>query len=179
MRLPFFCRGKVRSVVCLLTASLALLFLIYQFHSQNINSVSLLNDRAGAITGAAAVNAPGFVVPGGLTGAGQIVALADSGLDTGDINDLHPDLQSTPGQMPKVVMLKSWAGRAIPDDPDGHGTHMAASIAGTGAASGGKFRGVAPGASIYFQGLQSQVFPAAGGQLPEFRRPAGGPGDEQ
>jgi subtilisin family serine protease len=153
MRLPFFCRGKVRSVVCLLTASLALLFLIYQFHSQNINSVSLLNDRAGAITGAAAVNAPGFVVPGGLTGAGQIVALADSGLDTGDINDLHPDLQSTPGQMPKVVMLKSWAGRAIPDDPDGHGTHMAASIAGTGAASGGKFRGVAPGASIYFQGL--------------------------
>ncbi|OPX90753.1 MAG: Serine protease AprX [Pelotomaculum sp. PtaB.Bin104] len=100
-----------------------------------------------------AVNAPDFVVPGGLTGEGQIVAIADSGLDTGNINDLHPDLRSTPGKMPKVVLLKSWAGRDVPDDPDGHGTHMAATVAGTGAASGGKFRGVAPGASIYFQGI--------------------------
>ncbi|OPX91274.1 S8 family serine peptidase [Pelotomaculum sp. PtaB.Bin117] len=116
-------------------------------------TVSFLNDRAGDITGAAAVNAPGFVVPGGLTGEGQIVAIADSGLDTGNINNLHPDLQSTPGKMPKVVLLKSWAGRDVPDDPNGHGTHMAATVAGTGAASNGKFRGVAPGASIYFQGI--------------------------
>jgi len=119
-------------------------------------TVSFLNDRARDITGAAAVNAPGFVVPGGLTGEGQIVAIADSGLDTGDINDLHPDLQSTPGKMPKVVLLKSWAGRDVPDDPDGHGTHMAAAVAGTGAASNGKFRGVAPGASIYFQAILNQ-----------------------
>ena len=113
MRLPFFYRVKVRSIVCLLTASLALLLLVYQLHIQNINPVSFLNDRAGAITGAAAVNAPGFVVPGGLTGAGQIVALADSGLDTGNINNLHRICRALPGQMPKVVMLKSWAGRAI------------------------------------------------------------------
>ena len=117
------------------------------------DSVSFLNDRARAITGAAAVGAPGFIVPEGLTGEGQIVAVADSGLDLGRLDDLHPDLQSTLGKMPKVVMLKSWAGRSVPDDPDGHGTHMAATIAGTGAASGGQFRGIAPGASIYFQSI--------------------------
>lgn len=114
---------------------------------------SLLSDRARDITGAAAVNAPGFIIPNGLTGEGQIVAIADSGLDSGRLDDLHPDLRSTPGKMPKVVLLKSWAGRDVPDDPSGHGTHMAATIAGTGAASKGQFRGVAPGASIYFQGL--------------------------
>lgn len=117
------------------------------------NSVFFLNDRARAITGAAAVGAPGFIVPEGLTGEGQIVAVADSGLDTGRLEDIHPDLQSVPGKMPKVVMLKSWTGRENPDDPDGHGTHMAATIAGTGAASGGQFKGVAPGASIYFQAI--------------------------
>lgn len=115
--------------------------------------VSFLNDRARDITGAAAVNVPEFVVPGGLTGEGQIVAVADSGLDAGSMEDIHPDLKSEPGKMPKVVLLKSWAGRDVPDDPDGHGTHMAATIAGTGAASNGKFRGIAPGASIYFQAI--------------------------
>jgi hypothetical protein len=135
--------------------------------------VSFLNDRARDITGATAVNAPGFVVPAGLTGEGQIVAVADSGMDSGDINDLHPDLKSTPGKMPKVVLLKSWAGRAVADDPDGHGTHMAATIAGTGAASNGKFRGVAPGASIYFQAiLDSEGNPAPPANLADLFYPA-------
>lgn len=119
--------------------------------------ISFLNDRAGEITGAAAVYAPGFVVPDGLTGEGQIVAIADSGLDTGNINDMHPDLRSTPGKMPKIVLLRSWAGRDVPDDPNGHGTHMAATIAGTGAASDGRFSGVASGASIYFQGILNKA----------------------
>ncbi|MCG9967932.1 S8 family serine peptidase [Pelotomaculum terephthalicicum JT] len=132
------------------------LLLHYENRLDPKNNISFLNDRARDITGAAAVYAPGFVVPGGLTGEGQIVAVADSGLDTGNINDLHPDLQSAPGKMPKVVFLKSWAGRDVPDDPDGHGTHMAATVAGTGAASDGKFRGVAPGASIYFQAILNQ-----------------------
>ncbi|MDD3653229.1 MAG: S8 family serine peptidase [Desulfotomaculaceae bacterium] len=119
-------------------------------------TVSFLNDRARDITGATAVNVSGFIVPEGLTGNGQIVAIADSGLDAGNINDLHPDLQSSPGKMPKVVMLRSLAGRDVPDDPDGHGTHMAATVAGTGAASEGKFRGVAPEASIYFQSILNE-----------------------
>lgn len=115
--------------------------------------IEFLNDRARDITGASAVNIPGFAALSGLTGEGQIIAIADSGLDIGKMDDLHPDLRSTPGKMPKVVLLKSWAGRAVPDDPNGHGTHMAATVAGTGAASGGRFQGVAPGASIYFQAI--------------------------
>ncbi|HHW43860.1 MAG TPA: S8 family serine peptidase [Desulfotomaculum sp.] len=112
-----------------------------------------LNDRAAAIVGAAPLQAPGFVAPAGLNGDGQVVALADSGLGNGDMDNSHPDLKNEPGRKPKIIMLKSWAGRDKADDPVGHGTHMAATVAGTGAASGGKFAGLAPGASLYFEGI--------------------------
>ena len=115
-----------------------------------------LNDRTADIIGARPLAAPGLVVPEGLTGKGEIVGLADSGLDAGSLSDLHPDLQSNPGRIPRVVMLKSWAGRDKPDDPVGHGTHLAGIIAGSGAASNGQYRGIAPGASLYFQGLLNQ-----------------------
>lgn len=115
--------------------------------------VTFLNDRASSVVGAAPLAAPGFVRPEGLTGAGQVVAIADSGLGNGKMEDPHPDLKSRPGQMPKVIMLKSWSNRPAADDPDGHGTHLAATVAGTGEASGGRFAGVAPGASIYFQAI--------------------------
>lgn len=119
-----------------------------------VQTVQLLNDRAGDLIGAAPLQITGFIKsPAGLTGAGQFIGLADSGLDRGSLDEIHPDLKSAKGQIPKVVMLKSWAGAQLANDPDGHGTHMAASIAGTGAASQGKLRGIAPGASIYFQGL--------------------------
>ncbi len=118
-------------------------------------SYRLLNDRARDLVAATPLGADGWLSPSqqGLTGAGQIIGLADSGLDKGSIEDIHPDLASLPGHMPKVVMLKSWAGAQSVADPNGHGTHMAATIAGTGAASSGRYQGLAPGASIYFQGL--------------------------
>lgn len=164
----FFNRLYGKKALLNIVAALAAFLLFFLFLSRGADSlppgtgslqwlneypVSFLNDRARDITGVAAVNVPGFVVPEGLTGEGQIVAIADSGLDLGSMDDIHPDLKSQPGQMPKIVLLKSWAGRAVPDDPDGHGTHMAATIAGTGAASNGKFKGVAPEASIYFQAI--------------------------
>ncbi|MDD4170396.1 MAG: S8 family serine peptidase [Desulfotomaculaceae bacterium] len=154
--------GKRFSNKLIIRITLVVLFIVslvsvpFNLFHDDVYPVSFLNDRARDITGASAVNVPAFVLPEGLTGAGQIVAIADSGLDTGNINDLHPDLQSASGKMPKVVLLKSWAGRDKPDDPNGHGTHMAATLAGTGAASGGEYRGVAPGASIYFQAILNQ-----------------------
>lgn len=121
--------------------------------AQKNEEVTFLNDRAASVIGAMPLAAPGFVRPEGLTGAGQVVAIADSGLGNGQMDDPHPDLKSQPGQKPKVIMLKSWAGRVSADDPTGHGTHLAATVAGTGVASDGRFAGVAPGASIYFQAI--------------------------
>jgi len=113
--------------------------------------ISFLNDRSAAIIGAGPLATHNFVCPDGLTGKGQIVALADSGLGNGQMSDPHPDLKSQPGQFPKVIMLKSFTDRKETDDPNGHGTHMASAVAGTGAASSGKYKGIAPGASIYFE----------------------------
>jgi subtilisin family serine protease len=72
----------------------------------------------------------------GYTGAGVTVAVLDTGVDV-----THPDLTG-----------RVTASRNFTDAPDGdrvgHGTHVASTIAGTGAASGGRYRGVAPGASV-------------------------------
>ena len=116
----------------------------------------LLNDRGEQIVGADLLSSPGFVTPGGLTGRGQVVAVADSGIDKGSTGDIHPDLAGDAGQIPRVIMLKSWAGRSLADDPVGHGTHMVGTIAGSGSSSGGKFKGLAPEARIYFQGILDQ-----------------------
>ena len=115
------------------------------------SGISFLNDRSAAIIGSKPLATRDFVCSEGLTGKGQIVALADSGLGNGSMSDPHPDLKSQPGQYPKVVMLKSYTDRKETDDPNGHGTHMASTVAGTGTASNGKYKGIAPGASIYFQ----------------------------
>ncbi len=135
--------------------------------------ITFLNDRASSVVGATPLAAPGFVRPEGLTGASQVVAIADSGLGNGRMDEPHPDLKSRPGQMPKVIMLKSWAGRQTAEDPTGHGTHLAATVAGTGAASGGQFAGVAPGASIYFQAiLDPEGRPAPPADLAALFKPA-------
>lgn len=113
------------------------------------------NERSRDLVGVTPLQAPNFLALGDtvLTGVGQIVGLADSGIDTGSTGNIHPDLRSVSGQKPKVAMLQPWAGALSARDPNGHGTHMSATVAGTGAASQGRFKGIAPGASIYFQGL--------------------------
>ena len=112
---------------------------------------TFLNDRAAQVTGTANLLLPGFITEEGLDGSGQIVAIADSGLGSGRIGpDLHPDLAALPNGRPKVLGLLSLDPTRLPADPTGHGTHVAATVLGTGAASNGAYRGIAPGASLFF-----------------------------
>jgi len=83
-----------------------------------------------------------------LDGTGQIIAVADTGVDVA-----HPDLvDRLAGTRP---LGRPPIGNALGDasDPDGHGTHVAGTIVGTGAASSGLVRGMAPGAMLWFQSL--------------------------
>jgi len=73
----------------------------------------------------------------GLRGQGIKVAVVDTGLD-----DSHPDFAG------RVMAMKSFVSDSARDD-NGHGTHVAGTIAGSGAKSGGKYVGVAPEATLY------------------------------
>lgn len=105
----------------------------------------LMNDVAANIT-----TAYSFRNTHGLTGAGQIVAVADTGLDTG-VNDttMHDDIEG------RIVALIDLSGNGAADTFSGHGTHVAGSVLGNGARSGGQFKGMAPGAQLVFQAVES------------------------
>jgi len=73
----------------------------------------------------------------GYDGKGVKVAVLDTGIDT-----THPDLASV------VTESKDFSGTGSTDDRVGHGTHVAATVAGSGARSDGLYKGVAPGARL-------------------------------
>ena len=83
----------------------------------------------------------------GLDGSGEIVAFADTGLDSGDPDTLHPDLAD------RILSARAWAREDDWSDPAAHGTHVAGSIAGTGAASTNQYRGMAPAARLVVQSV--------------------------
>lgn len=73
----------------------------------------------------------------GFDGTGTKVAVLDTGIDLN-----HADVKD------RVVGSKSFVGTATVQDGHGHGTHVASTIAGSGAESGGRLKGVAPGAEL-------------------------------
>jgi len=89
----------------------------------------------------------------GYTGRGVRIAILDSGVDAN-----HPDLRG------RVAAAKDFTSEGLPD-LSGHGTLVAGVAAGDGHASRGRYRGVAPQASILSakvlsrdgSGLTSQV----------------------
>lgn len=73
----------------------------------------------------------------GYTGRGVTVAVLDSGVDAE-----HPDLVG------RVTDSVNFTDAADDGDLTGHGTHVASIIAGSGAALEGRYRGVAPEATL-------------------------------
>jgi subtilisin family serine protease len=73
----------------------------------------------------------------GYTGAGVTVAVLDTGVDAS-----HPDLAG------RIEEARNFTESPFPGDETGHGTHVAGTIVGSGAASGGTLRGVAPDARL-------------------------------
>ncbi|MGQ9720233.1 MAG: S8 family serine peptidase [Candidatus Jordarchaeum sp.] len=84
-----------------------------------------------------------------LNGSGIVIALLDSGIDTS-----HPDLNGSK-VLANVSMVEY---DPFPFDFNGHGTYVAGIIAGTGNASGGKYKGIAPQAQL----LNVKVFDIEG-----------------
>ncbi|HTY90924.1 MAG TPA: S8 family serine peptidase [Methanocella sp.] len=93
-------------------------------------------DQAAPIVGAPQVWDLGY------TGKGVKVALVDTGID-----GTHPDLKG------RIVDFKDYVGgKTTAYDDFGHGTHCAGIIGGSGAASNGKYKGMAP--EVQFIGIK-------------------------
>ena len=96
---------------------------------EKYQEVHALLDKAVVQIGADKVWASGY------TGKGVKVCVIDTGVDAS-----HPDLNGN-----KVVAWVDYVnGKTTPYDDHGHGTHVSSTIAGTGAASSGQYKGVAP-----------------------------------
>jgi serine protease AprX len=107
----------------------------------------------------------------GLSGEGEIIGVADTGLDSGDPASIHPDFTG------RVVWIKSYpitddyaqyinnpGGNDGPADLDtGHGTHVTGSALGSGAASQNlagqvtPIRGLAYNARLAFQAIEQEM----------------------
>ncbi|MBK7401817.1 MAG: S8 family serine peptidase [Myxococcales bacterium] len=77
----------------------------------------------------------------GLDGDGQVVAFIDSGFDTGDPQQVHPELSG------RVVAIKPLP-NCQPHDETGHGTHLATAALGTS--------GVAPKARLFMHAARNK-----------------------
>ena len=105
----------------------------------------LHNEVARVLLGIDAAGPPDRTTNISQTGEGQIVAVADTGLDEG-----HPDFGG------RIVGVKAMGRPGDASDPHGHGTHVAGSVLGGGAASRGKVCGAAPKAKLFFQSVMDE-----------------------
>jgi uncharacterized repeat protein (TIGR01451 family) len=131
---------------------------------ESLGRPRILNDYARAI-----MNVEPVWQDSGLYGAGQIVAVTDSGLDTGDMGTLSPDFAG------RIVATHVLSAGGHWDDNLGHGTHVAGSVAGAGVQSGANpaqhdytdsFAGVAPEASLVIQAFEADPDSGAAIGLP-------------
>jgi hypothetical protein len=111
-----------------------------------------------------------------LYGAGQTVAVADTGLDQGStvLANLHDDFEDGTGVTSRVSQIIDRVGDGADDVNEGHGTHVAGSVLGNGARSGSNpaasdysnansYIGVAPEATLVFQAVENNLTGALSG----------------
>lgn len=128
------------------------------------------NDRAAHIMGTASSSGIGGAALG-LSGAGEIIAVCDTGLDNGDPATIHPDFTG------RVLHIKSYpiapafwpyvnnpgADDGSADLSSGHGTHTAGSVLGDGSSSSnlqglaGPVRGLSHRAKLVFQAVEQEM----------------------
>jgi subtilisin family serine protease len=118
------------------------------------------NNKAGVIVRARTA----WTNLSGILGTGQVVGVADSGLDMGttDPAALHEDFEDGNGQS-RVLAISSWSSGTR--DLIGHGTHVSGTILGNGAKSGSTplgrvfpstcYAGIAPEASLVMQNVSA------------------------
>ncbi len=121
---------------------------------------------ASPLAEAVGLEAPARATPR-YRGRGEIVAVADTGLDQGstDPERLHPDFHGRIRRLLSRPIDPSWdefvdnprGDDGAADRVSGHGTHVAGLVAGTGAAGGGRFPGLAPEAQLVFQALEQDT----------------------
>ena len=136
----------------------------------------LFNDLAVGI-----MNVPATWTTHGLTGTGQVVAVADTGLDTGFIANFDDDGDGLIDEDPvdgvdndadglvdeddknhddfegRIANIYAWGDGSAADINSGHGTHVAGSVLGDGSRSGGSIKGVAHDARLVFQALEDDA----------------------
>ncbi len=139
----------------------------------------LYNDVAIGLMRAQEVISPNGL---GLSGRGEIIGVADSGLDTGDPATIHPDFAG------RIAAIRSWpvapdwsavvtnvgADDGPADARSGHGTHVAGSACGSGAVAlarqGTAIRGLAAEAQLFFQAIEQRLEWAEAYKQDYFRR---------
>ena len=104
--------------------------------------LKLMNNEARGHMGINSVES--FFITG-LNGSGQKIAVGDSGLD-----DDHGDFTGRIAGLDSVTPGDS----STADPSDGHGTHVACTVLGSGMRSGGTYQGIAPEADLYFQAME-------------------------
>jgi len=114
-------------------------------HIEEVKPAKLHNDVARRILRieTAAQPTPRF------EGAGQVIAVCDTGFDRGSSTDAHPAFEG------RVARLYALGRPNRTNDPDGHGTHVAGSVLGDGGsvALGHRVRGTAPRARLVLQSV--------------------------
>lgn len=85
------------------------------------------------------------------TGKSQVIAIADTGFDTGSVQEPHPAFT---GRVKELLAVGRRASGQT-DDKHGHGTHVCGSVLGNGYSEsmGGSLQGTAPDAELVMQSL--------------------------